>query len=193
MNLVREVIEPRPAPVIVEAPPTVVEKKVIVETGPTVVATVPKAVTTAPGTVIVTGAEEIDIPEYSYVLYEEKLIPYYEGWIFYRDEWHWAGVTPRPIAPPQWTPPPRYRDHRPHRVIVLPDRRLASPVVRHHEEPRHAPAPAIHREEPRCEPVRTTVVRPEKDKQVVVRPEKDKKDAKRAEPQKNGTPPAKKR
>ena len=196
VNLVRAIVEPRPAPVIVEAPPTVVKKTVVVETAPTVVAATPKVITTAPGTVIVTGAEEVDLPEYSYVLYEDEYIPYYEGWLFYHDEWHWTRTEPRPIAPPRWTPPPRYRDHRPHKVIVLPDRHhdhAPIPVVRQHEVPRHAPAPAIHWEESRREPVRTTVVRPEKEKQVVVRPEKDKKEAKRAEPQKNGTPPAKKR
>ena len=45
VNLVRAVFEPRPAPVIVEAPPTVVEKTVVVETVPTVVAAAPEVVT----------------------------------------------------------------------------------------------------------------------------------------------------
>ncbi len=210
VNLVRAVFEPRPAPVIVKAPPTVVEKTVVLETVPTVVAAAQEVVTAAPGTVIVTGAEEIDIPEYNYVLYEEEFIPYYEGWLFYRDEWRWVGVDPRPIAPPRWTPPPRHRDHRPHKIIVLPDRhrghaplplahrhedprRAPAPVIVRREEPRHAPAPAARHEEPCREPARTTAVRQEKQKQTVVRPEKDKKEAKRAEPQKKGAPPAKKR
>ena len=192
VNLVRAVIEPRPAPVIVKPAPTVVEKTVVVEkpvvveTTPTVVATTQEVVTTtAPGTVIVTGAEEIGIPEYSYILYGEEYIPYYDGWLFYHDEWHWGRTEPRPFAPPKWTPPPRHRDNRPHKVIVLPDHRHGhGPVpfaVHRHEEPRHAPAPAVRHEEPRREPARTAVVR------------QDKKETKTGTPQKHDAPPAKKR
>ena len=182
IKLVRAVIEPRPAPVIVKPEPAVVEKTVVVEK-PVVVASTQQVVTATPGTVIVTGAEEAGIPEYSYILYGEEYIPYYDGWLFYHDEWHWGRTEPRPFAPPKWTPPPRHRDDRPHKVIVLPASRrdhAPLPLIRH-EEPRHAPAPVIRHDAPRREPVRTVVVRPEK------------KDAARAEPQKNGAPPAKKR
>ena len=152
---------------------------------PVVVASTQKVVATTPGTVIVTGAEEIEIPEYSYILYEEEYIPYYEGWLYIGDEWHWAGTGHRPVAPPRWTPPPRHRDHRPHKVIVLPDRRHghgpAPFEVHRHEEPRHAPAPAVRHEGPRREPARTAVVR------------QDKKETKTGTPQKHDAPPAKKR
>ena len=183
MNLVRAVIEPRPAPVIVEPAPTVIEKTVVVETVPPVVAT-QEVVTTVPGTVIVTGAEEIDIPEYSYVLYGDEYIPYYDGWLFLGAKWHWAGITPRPAAPPRWTPPPRHHDLKPHRVIVLPDRHRGhgpAPVILRREAPRHAPAPAVRPEAPRREPARTTVVRQEK------------KETKPAGTRKQDAPPAKKR
>ena len=191
VNLVRAVIEPRPAPVIVKPAPTVVEKTVVVETGPAVVAT-QEVVTTVPGTVIVTGAEEIDIPEYSYVLYEDEYIPYYDGWLYIGDEWYWAGIEPRPAAPPRWAPPPRLLDRKPHKVIVLPDHHRGhgpAPVIFHREAPRHAPAPAvrhvpapaIRHEAPRREPARTTVVRQEK------------KETKPAGTQKKDAPPAKKR
>ena len=216
MNLVRAVIEPRPAPVIVEPAPAVVEKTVVVEK-PVVVAGTQTVVTTpAPGTVIVTGAEPVGVPEFSYVLYEDEYIPYYEGWLYIEDEWYWAGVgveTP-PITPPRWTPPPRHLDHRPHKVIVLPDHhhgRLPAPLVHRHEEHRHAPVTVVRREEPprrepvvvrreepRREPARTAPVRTEKKETktappTVVRTEK--KENKPAEPQKQGkgVPPAKKR
>ena len=180
VNLVRAVIEPRPAPVIVEPAPTVVEKTVVVEK-PVVVATTPKAVTTTQGTVIVRGAEEVVIPDYDYVLYEDEYIPYYEGWLFWHDEWHWVGTEPRPAAHPRWTPPPRHSDHRPHKVIVLPDHHGNHgpfPAVRH-EEPRRAPAPAVRHEEPRREPVRTVVVR------------QDRKETNHGGPQKHDAPPRK--
>ena len=183
VNLVRAVIEPRPAPVIVKPAPTVVEKTVVVEK-PVVVASTPKVVTATPGTVIVTGAEEVGIPEYSYVLYGEEYIPYYDGWLFYHDEWHWGRTEPRPLAPPKWMPPPHHRDNGPHKTIVIPEPRRG-----------HAPSPLILHEGPRREPVRTVVRHEEKRREpartVVVRPEK--KDANRAEPQKNSVPPAKKR
>lgn len=210
VNLVRAVIEPRPAPVIVEAPPAVVEKTVVV-------ASTPKVVTTpAPGTVIVTGAEPVGIPEFSYVLYEDEYIPYYKDWLYTEDEWYWIGTGTPPITPPRWTPPPRHEDHRPHKVIVLPDRhrdRLPAPLVHRHDEPRRAPVTVVRREEPprrehvvvrreeprrvpvgsrreeaRPEPVRTAVGHT-----AIIRTEK--KETKPAEPQKQdkGAPPAKKR
>ena len=217
VNLVRAIVEPRPAPVIVEAPPRVVEKTVVVETKPVVVATTKKVVTTTPpGTVIVTGAEAVGIPEFSYILYEEEYIPYYDGWIFYRDEWHWAKPEPRPAVRPRWTPPPRRHDDRAHKVIVLPEKyHIPAPVVVRHDPPRHAPAPVVvHRhKEPRREPARTVVVRPDKKdapraeapktapvvKKDTPRAEApktapaEKKDAKPGAPQKHDAPPAKKR
>ena len=181
-----------------ETTPTVVEKTVVVETTPTVVAATQKVVTTPPGTVIVTGAEEVGIPEYSYVLYEDEYIPYYEGWLYLKDEWCWAGAEPRPAVHPKWTPPPRHRDNKPHKIIVLPDHHhgLAPfPVVRHREEPRHAPVTVIRREEPRREPARPTVIRREEPRRepartAVVRQEK--KEEKGGQ-QKHDAPPAKKR
>ena len=181
VNLVRAVIEPRPAPVIVEPPPALVERTVV-------------------------------IPEYDYLLYENEYIPFYEGWLFRYDEWHWVGDGPRPIAPPRWTPPPRHRDHRPHRVIVLPDHhrdRVPFPAVHRHEEPRRAPAPAVRHEEPRRAPVRTVTVPQEKkaapqEKKAAPQEKKaapqgkkaapqGKKETKPSEPQKKGAAPAKKR
>ena len=153
MNLVRAVIEPRPAPVIVEAHPAVVEKAVVVEAHPAVVEK----------TVVVTGTETVAIPEYSYVLDEDEYIPYYEGWLFYRDVWQWGGSEPRPAAPPRWKPRP-YDHHAPgyHKVIVLPEHHHApAPVVVHHEAPRREPV-IVHHEAPRREPVRTVVVRPDR-------------------------------
>ena len=153
VNLVRAVIEPRPAPVIVEAPPAVVEKTVVVEAPPAVVEK----------TVVVTGTETVTIPEYSYVLYEDEYIPYYEGWLYYRDIWQWVGREPRPAAQPRWKPRP-YDRHVPghHKVIVLPEHHHApAPVVVHHEAPRREPV-IVHHEAPRREPVRTVVVRPDR-------------------------------
>ena len=182
IRLVRAVVEPRPAPVVVETTLTVVEKTVVVETTPTVVATTQKVVTPPPATVIVTGAEEVGIPEYSYVLYEDEYIPYYEGWLYIEDEWYWAGTEPRPAVHPRWTPPPRHHDNKPHKIIVLPDHHLGLapfPVIRR-EEPRHAPATVIRREEPRREPARTAVVKQEKKEE-------------KGGQQKPDAPPAKKR
>ena len=88
VNLVRAVIEPRPAPVVVTPTERVVTREVV---------------TTTPGTVIVTETEEI--PEYSYILYEDEYIPYFDGWLYYHDIWHWVGEEPRPALPPGWTPP----------------------------------------------------------------------------------------
>ena len=181
MNLVRAVVEPRPAPVIVEPAPTVVEKTVVVEKPVVVATTTQKVVTTAPGTVIVTETEEVVIPEYDYVLYEDEYIPHYEGWLFLRDEWHWAGTKPHPAAPPKWTPLPRHQDRRPHKIIVLPGYRRGhapAPVIRH-EGPHYVPAFAARREDPRREPARTTVVRQEKQ------------EAKQGAPQKHDAPPKK--
>ena len=114
MDLVRAVIEPRPAPVVIEAKPRVVEKTVVVETVPPVAATTRK-------TVVVTGTGKVAIPEYSYVLYGDKYIPYYEGWLYIAGDWYWAGTAPRPPVRPKWTPPPRHRDPKPHKVIFLPE------------------------------------------------------------------------
>ena len=200
VNLVRAIVEPRPAPVIVEAPPRVVEKTVVVETKPVVVETKKVVTTTPPGTVIVTGAEAVGIPEFSYILYEEEYIPYYDGWIFYRDEWHWAKPEPRPAVRPRWTPPPRRHDDRAHKVIVLPEKHhIPAPVVVRHDPPRHAPAPVVvHRhEEPRREPASTVVVRPEKKDAPRAEAPKtvpaEKKDAKPGAPRNHDAPPAKKR
>jgi len=152
VNLVRAVLEPRPAPVIVEAPPAVVEKTVVVETTPAVVEK----------TVVVTGTEVVTIPEYSYVLYEDEYIPYYEGWLYYHDVWHWGGRGPRPAAPPRWKPRPH--DHAPahHKVVVLPEHHHApAPVAVHREAPRREPV-IVHRDAPRREPVRTVAARPDR-------------------------------
>ena len=187
MNLVRAIFEPLPAPVIVETPPQVVEKTVVVERTPAVVTapvvtqpvvtapvvtTTQTVVTGVPKTVIVTGAEEFTIPEYSYVLYEDEYIPYYEGWLYLADEWRWADAGPRPARPPRWTPPPRPRHEPPppkHKVIVLPDHR---PAPGFGPPPVHRPVvpPAVRREEKRPEPPRTVVVRPERREAVPARP-----------------------
>ena len=183
VNLVRAVIEPRPAPVIVEPTPTVVEKTIVVEK-PVVVASTQKVVTTTPpGTIIVTGAEEVGIPEFSYVLYEDEYIPYYEDWLYVEDEWYWVGTGTPPITPPRWTPPPRHRDFKPHRVIVLPEHHrghLPLPLVRRHDEPRHAPVTVVRRDGPRREPV---VVRREEPRRepVVVRREEPRREVARTE------------
>ena len=123
-----------------EAPPAVVEK-----------------------TVVVTGTETVTIPEYSYVLYEDEYIPYYEGWLYYRDVWQWVGREPRPAAPPRWKPRP-YDRHAPehHKIVVLPERHHPpAQVVVHREAPRREPV-IVRREAPRREPVRTVVVRPDR-------------------------------
>ena len=137
VNLTPTVVDPRPAPVaVVSAEPVVTTPFVTVPAEPvvttpfvTVPAEVPVTVettlpvtvpvaTTMPATVIVTDAETVTVPEYSYVFYEGEYIPYYEGWLYYRDIWSWIGTEPRPPFPPRWTPPPRRPtpDHR--RIIV---------------------------------------------------------------------------
>ena len=135
VNLVRAIVEPLPAPVVVAPPEPVVTKEVVT-----------KEVVTVPGAVIVTETET-EIPEYSYILYEDEYIPYYEGWLYYRDVWHWVGAEPRPAAPPKWAPP-----HRPgpdhHKVIVLDHGPKPAPVVIRREPPHHAPAPVVIRREP---------------------------------------------
>ena len=190
VNLVRAIVEPRPAPVIVETAPAVVEKTVIVETAPAVVATTQQVVTAAPGTVIVTGTETATVPEYSYILYEDEYIPYYEGWLYYHDVWHWIGAEARPAAPPRWKPEAHHHAPAHHKVIVLPERHRAPFPVIHHEAPRHEPA--VRYEAPRREPARTVVVRPDKkdagrgEAAKAARP--DKKDAPRGETPKQGGP-----
>ena len=192
VNLVRAIVEPLPAPVIVEAPPTVIEKTVVVEKPvvvekTVVVATAPKVVTTTPTTVIVTGTKAVTIPEYSYLLYEDEYIPYYEGWIYYRDIWHWIGAEPRPPAPPRWKPEAHHHGPGHRKVIVLPERRHAPvPVVRH-EAPRREPVVVRH-EAPRREPVVARHEAPPREtaRTVVVRP--DRKDATHANPPKYDGP-----
>lgn len=137
MNLVRAVIEPRPAPVIVETTPKVVGKTVVV---------------TTPG--------EVVIPEHQYLLYGDEYIPYYEGWLFIEDEWYWAGREARPDRPPKWTPPPRHHAPEPHRVVARLERRPG-------HGPGHGPELVVHREERRPEPPRTVEVRPERKEVVV--------------------------
>ena len=156
VNLVRAIFEPLPAPVIVERPPAVLEKTVVVET-------VPPVVETTRNTIIVTGAEEIGIPEYRYVCYEDEYIPYYEGWLFYNDIWVWGGTGVRPAFRPNWTPPPKPRHYVPprHKIIDPPEHR-----------PDHRLPPVFRHEERRPEPPRTTVVKPERREVVVTRPER---------------------
>ena len=159
MNLVRAIVEPLPAPVVVAPPEPVVTKQVVT-----------KEVVAAPGAVIVTETETA-IPEYSYILCEDEYIPYYEGWLYYRDVWHWVGAEPRPAAPPRWAPPHRHGpDH--HKVIVLDHGPKPAPVVIHREPPRHTLAPVVVRHEvPRHEPpfaARHAVKRPEPARTVVV-------------------------
>ena len=139
VNLVRAVIEPRPAPVIV-AP-----RERIITTTP-VITTTPTVVTTPTTTTVVTEA----IPEYSYSYYFGEYVPYYEGWFYYADDWIWGGIGPRPPAPPRWAPPRHGNPPPPPRTVVRP-------------EPRgHSAAPAARREAPR-----TVVVRPEKKSNTV--------------------------
>ena len=159
VNLVRAIVEPLPAPVVVAPPEPVVTKQVVT-----------KEVVTVPGAVVVTETET-ELPEYSYILYEDEYIPYYEGWLYYRDVWHWAGAEPRPAAPPRWAPPHRHGpDH--HKVIVLDHGPKPAPVVIRHEPPHHGPAPVVvRREAPRHEPpfaVHHEVKRPEPARTVVV-------------------------
>ena len=161
VNLVRAVIEPRPAPVVVAPPaertvttkvvtstPVVTTTPVVVETvpaetAPVVVETVP-VVTTTPATTIVTGAtkvtevtEVVTVPEFTYTYFYGQYVPYYDGWYFYANDWIWGGIGPRP-ARPRWTPPPR-----PRTIVVTP-----------RPQP-HGP------EHGRPAPGRATVVRPE--------------------------------
>ena len=159
MNLVRAIVEPLPAPVVVAPPEPVVTREVVT-----------KEVVTVPGAIIVTETET-EIPEYSYILYEDEYIPYYDGWLYYRDVWHWVGAEPRPAAPPRWAPP---RHHGPdhHKVIVFDHGPKPAPVVVRHAFPRHEPVPVVvrreaprheppfaaHREVNRHEPARTVVV-----------------------------------
>ena len=105
---------------------------------------------------------------------------------------HWAGIEPRPAAHPKWTPPPKHQDHKPHKVIVLPEKRHEpAPEVRH-EDPRRAPAPEVRHEEPRREPARTVVVRQEKKEAPRAEAPKtarqEKKDTKQGAPQKHDAP-----
>jgi hypothetical protein len=163
VNLVRAIFEPLPAPVIVEPPARTVER-----------------------TVIVTGPGKTVIPEYSYVLYEDEYIPYYEGWIFLEHDWHWVGAGRRPPKPPKWTPPPRPRHQAPphHKVIARLD---------HHpgHGPGHGAAPVIRREERRPEPPRTVVVRPEQ-KEKKVRTERKEKEKVTVTPDRRKDQPPKK-
>ena len=123
VNLVRAVIEPRPAPVIVTPP-----RERVVE-----------VVTTTP---VVTT-----IPEYSYGYYCGEYVPYYEGWFYYSDAWIWGGIGPRPPAPPRWAPPPRPRNNPPpppRTVVVRPEPRGHAPApVTHRAEPRREPARTV--------------------------------------------------
>ena len=146
VNLVRAVIEPRPAPVVV----TPTTERVVTR----------EVVTTTPGTVIVTETEEI--PEYSYILYEDEYIPYFDGWLYYHDIWHWVGEEPRPALPPGWTPPPRHEPEH-HKIIVIPGHEHKPAPVVIHEPPRHAPVAVVRREPPR---------QPQGGKVVVVRADK---------------------
>ena len=84
VNLVRAVLAPAPAPVIVAPPEPVVTTQTVV---------VPATKT---ATVIVTDADTAAIPNYGYILYQDEYIPYYEGWIYHHDLWHWIGSGPRP-------------------------------------------------------------------------------------------------
>ena len=102
------------------------------------------------------------VPEYDYVYFAGEYIPYYEGWVFVDDLWHWAGEGLRPAIPPKWTPPPRPRHQAPprHKVIFLPEHRLG-------HIPGHGPGHGFRHEAGRPEPPRTVVVRPEPGKPEV--------------------------
>ena len=163
VGLVRAVLAPPPTPVIV-APAEPVETTEII--------TVP-----------------VTIPDYGCILYKGEFVPYFEGWAYHHDDWHWIGTGLRPAVPPRWKP--REHHHAPERpgVVVLPERHHVP--GRYHEAPHHEPAPAVRRDDPRRESVRPVVVRPEKkdagctEAPKTTRPEK--KDAGRTEaPKTNG-------
>ncbi|MBR2364872.1 MAG: hypothetical protein IKA79_06690 [Lentisphaeria bacterium] len=78
VNLVKAVVTPAPAPVVVTTP-----------------APAPVVVTTPPATI-------------TYGYYNNVYVPCYNGWYFYNNVWCWGGHGRRPPHPPAWRPPHRH-------------------------------------------------------------------------------------
>ena len=135
VNLMRTVLDPNPAPVLVSPAERVVSGKTTADPTSPVAKTVPvvimpdialpeegsgkpdktKILTEEPAQPAVAvadskkdadGADSEQYPPFSYVFFFGEYVPYFDGWYYYSDRWLWGRRWPAPPEPPGWIPPP---------------------------------------------------------------------------------------
>lgn len=135
VNLLRTVLDPNPAPVLVSPEERTVSGKTTADPASPVATTLPvvtmpdialpeeesgKPDKTGPLTeepaqlaAVVSSskkdADEADsepYPPFSYVFFFGEYVPYFDGWYYYSDRWLWGRRWPAPPEPPGWIPPP---------------------------------------------------------------------------------------
>ena len=136
VNLMRSILDPAPAPVLVSPAERAVSGKTTADPASPVVAATPVVIlpdivlpdseADAPEDIVkVTEApaqsaakatatrkqddsdtDPDEYPPFSYVFFFGDYVPYYNGWFYYSDNWIWGRRLPRPAEPPGWVPPP---------------------------------------------------------------------------------------
>ena len=133
VNLMRTILDPAPAPVLVSPAERAVSGKTTADPASPVATTVPvvtmpdielpeeesdkqdKTGTEAPAkpAVVVSsstrdadGTDSEQYPPFSYVFFFGEYVPYFDGWYYYSDRWLWGRRWPAPPEPPGWIPPP---------------------------------------------------------------------------------------
>ena len=134
VNLMRTILDPAPAPVLVSPAERAVSGKTSADPASPVLASAPVVIlpdivfpdsaADAPEDIVkVTEApaqsaakatatrkkddsDPDEYPPFSYVFFFGDYVPYYNGWFYDSDAWLWGRRLPRPAEPPHWIPPP---------------------------------------------------------------------------------------
>lgn len=135
VNLIRTVLDPNPAPVLVSPEERAVSGKTTADPASPVATTLPvvtmpdiglpeeesdkqdktgtrteapaqPAVVVSSSTRDADGADSEQYPPFYYVFFFGEYVPYFDGWYYYSDRWLWGRRWPAPPEPPGWIPPP---------------------------------------------------------------------------------------
>ena len=136
VNLMRTILDPAPAPVLVSPAERAVSGKTTADPASPVVAATPVVIlpdiilpdseADAPEDIVKateapiqpaakaavtqkkddSNSDPDEYPPFSYVFFFGEYVPYYDGWFYYSDAWLWGRRLPRPAEPPGWIPPP---------------------------------------------------------------------------------------